>query len=83
MSLRVVTLWKQLMSKENKRIALAIADPMEYENLFPEYKAALNKEILRTAGKCKSTDATHLQTTTVYEKSLFPILSKHFTLIVL
>ena len=42
--LRVVGLWKEDLAKQNKKAADSLADPTEYENLFPEYQEALKAE---------------------------------------
>ena len=42
--LRVVQLWREDLMKVNEKAAEALADPMEYENLFPEMKDALMAE---------------------------------------
>ena len=41
---RVVTLWKEDLTKTNSKAAQSLADPMQYENLFPELKQALQAE---------------------------------------
>ncbi|RVE64372.1 hypothetical protein OJAV_G00125350 [Oryzias javanicus] len=41
---RVVKLWKESLSKVNKKAADALADPAEYSNLFPEIQQALLAE---------------------------------------
>lgn len=41
---RIVGLWKEDLSKTNKKAADSLADPTEYENLFPEYQEALKAE---------------------------------------
>eukprot|EP00118_Oscarella_pearsei_P021080 m.234363 g.234363 ORF g.234363 m.234363 type:complete len:941 (+) comp40109_c0_seq13:64-2886(+) len=41
---RVVQLWREDLKKTNEKAAEALADPMEYENLFPEMKEALMAE---------------------------------------
>lgn len=41
---RVVRLWKESLSKVNKKAADALADPAEYSNLFPEIQQALLAE---------------------------------------
>merc|ERR1712232_1451680 len=38
---RVVGLWRQDLSKVNPKAAESLADPMEYENMFPDIKLAL------------------------------------------
>ena len=55
---RVVGLWREEIAKKNPKAAQSLADPTEYENLFPEIKAALKAEqylkqerkVLRPAG---------------------------------
>ena len=41
---RVVALWKEELGKTNPKAAQSLADPMQYENLFPELKQALEAE---------------------------------------
>ena len=41
---RVVELWKEDLAKTNAKAAQSLADPMQYENLFPELKQALQAE---------------------------------------
>ncbi|XP_028394124.1 coatomer subunit beta'-like [Dendronephthya gigantea] len=41
---RVVALWKEDLAKHNKKAANSLADPTEYENLFPEFQEALKAE---------------------------------------
>lgn len=44
---RIVKLWKEDLAKVNKKAADALADPSEYENLFPEFQEALQAEQVR------------------------------------
>lgn len=37
-------LWKEDLAKTNKKAANSLADPTEYENLFPEFQEALKAE---------------------------------------
>ena len=37
-------LWKEDLGKVNKKAADSLADPSEYENLFPEFQEALQAE---------------------------------------
>lgn len=37
---RVVKLWRESLSKVNQKAAESLADPTEYENLFPGLKEA-------------------------------------------
>ena len=41
---RIVKLWKDDLRKTNKKAADSLADPLEYENLFPEFQEALQAE---------------------------------------
>ena len=41
---RVVGLWKEDLAQQNKKAADSLADPTEYENLFPEFQEALRAE---------------------------------------
>ena len=45
--LRIVQLWKEDLAKVNKKAADSLADPSEYENLFPEFQEALQAEQVR------------------------------------
>jgi coatomer subunit beta' len=40
----VVALWKADLAKVNKKAAEALADPLEYKNLFPDFDLALRAE---------------------------------------
>lgn len=39
-----MALWKEDLAKTNAKAAQSLADPMQYENLFPELKQALQAE---------------------------------------
>jgi hypothetical protein len=41
-------LWKEDLAKDNKKAANSLADPTEYENLFPEFQEALKAEQVRS-----------------------------------
>lgn len=41
---RVVGLWREDLGKTNPKAAQSLADPTEYENLFPEIHSALKAE---------------------------------------
>ena len=43
----MVGLWKEDLGKQNKKAAESLADPTEYENLFPEFQGALQAEQVR------------------------------------
>jgi len=38
---RIVKLWRKDLEKVNPKAAESLADPMEYENLFPDIKLVL------------------------------------------
>lgn len=40
-------MWKEDLAKVNKKAADSLADPSEYENLFPEFQEALQAEQVR------------------------------------
>ena len=41
---RVVELWQEQVSKTNSKAAQSIADPKQYENLFPNFQTSLKAE---------------------------------------
>jgi len=41
---RVVALWRESLAKKNAKAAQSLADPAEYENLFPGLKEAYRTE---------------------------------------
>jgi len=41
---RIVSLWKDSLSKVNEKAAQSLADPINYENLFPDYQDSLRAE---------------------------------------
>ena len=43
-ALRVVGLWKEKLSTSNPKAAQSLADPAEYENLFPGLQEAIVAE---------------------------------------
>ena len=40
----IVQIWKEHLSKSNEKAAKSLANPEQYENLFPEYKDTINIE---------------------------------------
>lgn len=44
---QIVKLWKEDLGKVNKKAADSLADPSEYENLFPEFQEALQAQFLK------------------------------------
>lgn len=59
----MVELWRTELAKKNPKAAQSLADPTEYENLFPEIKSALlaeqylkqEREVLKSAGDYSTT----------------------------
>jgi len=41
---RIVSLWKDSLGKLSEKAAQSLADPLQYENLFPEYANSLAAE---------------------------------------
>ncbi|CAG8662791.1 2538_t:CDS:10, partial [Funneliformis caledonium] len=65
---RVVKLWKESLEKQNKKKAAeALADPADYENLFPDFKYALIAEELSKKARNTAIPATSY---TEYKDSL-------------
>ena len=48
---RIMKLWQADLSKTNKKAAEALADPLEYDNLFPELQLALKAEKVQSEEK--------------------------------
>ena len=40
----ILVLWKEDLKKTNEKAAEALADPMQYGNLFPELQLAMKAE---------------------------------------
>ena len=59
---RVVTLWKEELKKTNEKAAQALADPTEYENLFPGYQDLLKTEQFVAVERQRSTPAKQYPT---------------------
>ena len=55
---RIVKLWKEDLGKINKKAADSLADPSEYENLFPEFQEALQAEQVSLLHVPVSADST-------------------------
>ncbi|XP_041949803.1 coatomer subunit beta' isoform X2 [Alosa sapidissima] len=56
---RVVKLWRESLSKVNQKAAESLADPTEYENLFPGLKEAfVAEQFLRETSQGKTRPAT-------------------------
>lgn len=63
---RVVKLWRESLSKVNQKAAESLADPTEYENLFPGLKEAfLAEQYLKETCLGKSRPATDYPLVTV------------------
>ncbi|KJE89459.1 coatomer subunit beta [Capsaspora owczarzaki ATCC 30864] len=53
----VVRLWRENLATTNKKAAESLADPMEYENLFPDLSFALTAERLMKATRLRPVPA--------------------------
>ena len=42
--LRIISLWKDSLPKVSEKAAQSLADPINYENLFPDYQDTLKFE---------------------------------------
>ncbi len=62
---RVVELWRGDLSKTNPKAAQSLADPTEYENLFPELKQALQAEQYLKTERSSLLPAASYNSTTV------------------
>jgi len=59
----IVGLWKDSLSKTNKKTSESLANPDEYDNLFPHYQELLNTEIyLQGERKRQLPAATYIKT---------------------
>jgi coatomer subunit beta' len=74
---RVVNLWKEDVAKSNQKIADALADPENYENLFQDFKLTLQAE------KYAKDNLTELKAASLYpslkdkpEQTLLEVLSE-------
>jgi len=47
----VTALWKESLSKISEKAAQSLADPVQYENLFPDYGDSLKAEQFMQAEK--------------------------------
>ena len=43
---RIISLWKDSLAKISEKAAQSLADPINYENLFPDYQDTLRAEQL-------------------------------------
>ena len=41
---RVVALWKEALGKLSEKAAQSLADPVAYENLFPDFRQSIEAE---------------------------------------
>lgn len=66
---RVVKLWRESLSKVNQKAAESLADPTEYENLFPGLKEAfVAEQFLRETCLGKTRPASDYPLITVREQ---------------
>jgi len=62
---RVVTLWRESLSTKNPKAAQSLANPAEYENLFPGLQDALKAEQFLTAQRQRVLPASSYPAITV------------------
>ena len=75
---RIVKLWKEDLGKVNKKAADSLADPSEYENLFPEFQEALQAEQVRFRIVCVLFFilCLYLSVSSIFPSELFMAFSK-------
>ena len=77
---RVVGLWREELKKTNEKAAQALADPTEYENLFPGYQDSLKTEQFLKEERSNMLDASdypEMTVTVLYSYGLEYILRGH------
>lgn len=77
---RVVKLWRENLSKVNQKAAESLADPTEYENLFPGLKEAFVVEEYVKQSLADLRPATEYPLVTVSKKWEFFSRKKYLTL---
>ncbi|GIX79870.1 coatomer subunit beta' [Caerostris extrusa] len=65
---QIVKLWKENFKKVNEKAALALADPEEYENLFPGFNAAVKTEQFLRQNQARQPAASYKKATANYER---------------
>jgi len=70
---RVVKLWREELRKSNEKAAQALADPADYENLFPNYQNTLKTEQF-LAGERRSLVPAHQYTDFTVHVCLYMLL---------
>lgn len=65
----VVELWKNSLSKTNVKASESLANPDEYENLFPHYQESLKTEMYLQAERKRQLPASAYATTPVRHKN--------------
>ncbi|GFY57345.1 coatomer subunit beta' [Trichonephila inaurata madagascariensis] len=65
---RIVKLWKENLKKVNEKASLALADPSEYENLFPGLNSAIKAEQFIMQSQVRQSAATYPIATPNYDK---------------
>ncbi|XP_054723426.1 LOW QUALITY PROTEIN: coatomer subunit beta'-like, partial [Uloborus diversus] len=66
---RVVKLWKESLKKVNEKASTALADPDEYENLFPALNEAVKAEQFLKQSQVRQPASSYPSTTSNYERN--------------
>ncbi|XP_054716968.1 LOW QUALITY PROTEIN: coatomer subunit beta'-like [Uloborus diversus] len=66
---RVVKLWKKSLKKVNEKASTALADPDEYENLFPALNEAVKAEQFLKQSQVRQPASSYPSTTSNYERN--------------
>lgn len=66
-------MWREDLAKTNAKAAQSLADPTEYENLFPELKQALQAEQYLKTERTNLLPAASYPTTTVSTPTLMEV----------
>ncbi|GBL78720.1 Coatomer subunit beta' [Araneus ventricosus] len=65
---RIVKLWKENLKKVNEKASLALADPEEYENLFPGLSSAIKAEQFMKQNQIRQPAASYSHVISNFEK---------------
>ena len=77
---RVVGLWREDLSKTNPKAAQSIADPADYENLFPDLQQSLKAEQYLKRERLRPRPAADYRAAKVFVKLHFLVKSFYSTL---
>ncbi|ODM95916.1 Coatomer subunit beta' [Orchesella cincta] len=68
---KILSLWKEQLRKVSDKAAQSLADPIQYENLFPEYQDTLKAEQFMAQQRKDLPPATHFgRTPTSHERNV-------------